>query len=281
MRDLGGKVAVVTGAASGIGRAMAERFAASGMRLVLADIEARPLDEVAGALSAGGTDVLAVPTDVSVAKSVEELAAAASERFGPAHVVCNNAGVGAGGLTWQIPLSVWRWVVGVNMWGVIHGIAAFLPAMVERGEGHLVNTASVAGLLASPGLTPYAATKHAVVGISESLHHELALAAPGVKVSVLCPGAIATRIVDSERNWPERLGPRPEPATNPVMSEVGEAVRAHIEAGMAPSDVAALVLDAVTEERFWVLTHPEYREPLMRRADVAGTGGQPELFPVV
>jgi NAD(P)-dependent dehydrogenase (short-subunit alcohol dehydrogenase family) len=281
MRELSGKVAVVTGAASGIGRAVAEQLAGEGMRVVLADLEEEPLRAVEDALRRAGGDVAGVRTDVSVADSVEELAGRARDRFGQVHLLHNNAGVGGGGLTWELPLPVWEWLIGVNLWGVIHGIRFFVPEMVAKGEGHVVNTASIAGLLAGPGLGAYSATKHAVVAISEALHHELALTASAVKVSVLCPGAVSTRIVDADRNWPERLGPKPEPPGDPALQAVGDMVRRQIEAGLAPAAVAEMLVEAVKADRFWILTHPEQAALVERRAATAAAGGNPELFPVL
>ena len=281
MRDLTGKVAVVTGAASGIGFGLAERLVGEGMRVAIADVEEEALGRAVRQLEGEGGEVMAVPTDVSVAASVDELARRCLERFGVVHVVCNNAGVGGGGLSWDIPLSVWEWVLGVNLWGVIHGVRAFLPILLEHGEGHVVNTASVAGLLAAPGMGPYSASKHAVVGISESLHHELALLGSKVRVSVLCPGPISTRIMDSDRNWLARLGPQPDAAA-PLGGEVlQEMLRQQIESGMTPTEVARLVLDAIRSERFWILTHPEYGPLATRRMDGAAEGRNPELGPAV
>ena len=210
--DLAGKVAVVTGAASGIGLAIAEKCVSEQMKVVLADVEEDALELAADRLAQRGP-VLAVPTDVSVAESVDELRRQA-EAFGPVHLVCNNAGVSTAGpgAAWEKPVSAWDWVLGVNLWGVIHGIRAFMPGMVERDQGHIVNTASIAGFLPFPFAAPYAASKHAVVGISTSIYHELELRGSNVHVSVLCPGWIRTNIADAERNWPERLGALPASA---------------------------------------------------------------------
>ena len=194
MDELSGKVAVVTGGASGIGFGLAEAFAAEGMKIVLADIEAAALAEAAEKLRAAGADVLDVVTDVSVEDQVIDLATNTYTHFGTAHIVCNNAGVGGGGgLMWEIPQSGWDWAFGVNFWGVLHGIRAFVPRLIEQQEGHIINTASIAGLKALPFMGPYTATKHAVVGISEALAFELAMTGSPVKVSVLCPGFIRTR----------------------------------------------------------------------------------------
>ena len=204
MRDLDGKVAVVTGAASGIGRALADAFGAAGMGLVLADVEADPLVAAAAELGSRGVDAHAVVTDVAQADQVEALAVAAEDRFGAAHVVCNNAGVAPIGPVLETRLEDWRWVFDVNLFGVVHGIQAFGPRLVAQGEGHIVNTASSGGLITVPGFGAYVATKHAVVGLSETLYQELA--GTGVGVSVLCPGLVATQIFESERNRPRRRG---------------------------------------------------------------------------
>ncbi len=211
MDDFEGKVAVVTGAASGIGLAMADRFAREGMRVVLADVEREPLERAAQALAEefGADSVLAVPTDVRDEDAVDALAASTFERFDTAHVLCNNAGVGVGGLSWTVPADRWRWIVDVNLLSVAHGIRAFVPRMIEQGEGHVVNTASAAGILTGPGMSPYFATKHAVVALSESLYFDLHLVGAPVGVSVLCPEWVRTRIAESERNRPDGVGEMP------------------------------------------------------------------------
>ena len=248
MDHLGGRTAVVTGAASGIGRAMAERFAAAGMRVVLADVEPGPLEQVATQLRDEGGDVLAVPTDVSDGAAVDALAAAAGDRV---HVLCNNAGVGGGGPLQEITAAEWEWVLGVNLWGVIHGIRAFLPGMYAHGEpAHVVNTASMAGLVSGPMMGPYNASKYAVVAISETLRREAE--GTNVGVSVLCPGWVNTRIHESGRNRPESAGPGREidPVRRAEMAKV-------LAAGLDPSAVAERVERAILHDEFWILTHPE------------------------
>lgn len=258
MKDFKEKVAVVTGAASGIGRALVDRFAAEGMHVVLADVEAAPLAQAERELRARGVKTLAVRTDVSKAEEVAALADRTLATFGAVHVVCNNAGVGGENApVWEIPLEGWQWTFGVNLWGVIHGIRTFVPIMLRQGtEGHVVNTASMAGHLSLPFLSPYHATKFAVVTISESLHFELEMSGAKVKASVLCPGFVHTNIMSSERNRPAEL----QAAVQPT-SEAQQALRAAIEssvaAGTAPSEVAARVVEAIREERFYVFPHPE------------------------
>jgi NAD(P)-dependent dehydrogenase (short-subunit alcohol dehydrogenase family) len=272
--DLSGKVAVVTGAASGIGLAIAEKWVSEQMKVVLADVEEDALELAADRLARRGS-VLAVPTDVSVAESVDELRRQA-EAFGPVHILCNNAGVSTAGpgSAWEKPISAWQWVLEVNLWGVIHGIRAFMPAMVERDEGHIVNTASIAGLLPFPFAAPYAASKHAVVGLSTSIYHELAMRGSHVHVSVLCPGWIRTRIIDAERNWPDRLGALPAADTNPMTEMMEAMVKQLVDTGMDPAMVAEQVLDAVRSERFWVLPNASDFGPAIKEVAASAVEGR-------
>jgi NAD(P)-dependent dehydrogenase (short-subunit alcohol dehydrogenase family) len=266
MRDLRGKVAVVTGGASGIGRAMAARFAREGMRIVLADVEEKALSETQATMAGAGVEVLAVRTDVSKWEDVEALARRTYEAFGAAHVVCNNAGIGAGGLAWELSLADWQWTLGVNLWGVIHGVRAFVPRLIAQGEGHVVNTASIAGMISAPGMAPYCASKHAVVAISECLQHDLSLAGGAkVKVSVVCPAWVKTNIADSERNRPSSLAAREAKDRSPQQVMMQEMVRTAISGGIPPEDVAEAVLRAVVEERFYVLTHDDTKKSVERR----------------
>ncbi len=280
MREFKGKVAVVTGAASGIGRGLAERFATEGMRVVMADVEQPALDAAARELAASGAEVLAVRTDVSKEADMQALAAKTMERFGAVHVVCNNAGVGGGGpqASWECPLVDWEWTLGVNLWGVIHGVRAFVPLMLKGGdEGHIVNTASVAGLIAGAGGPAYTTTKFGVVGYSEALHHELAYASSGkINVSVLCPALTNTRIIESGRNHP--AGPQPQPAPGTPEHAMLDMIKGIFAGGMAPSETAAIVLDAICNERFYVLTHPEHNPRLQARAEAIVGGGEPPLL---
>ena len=267
MRDLKGKVAVVTGGASGIGRAMAERFAREGMKIVLADIEAAPLAQAREEIGRDGVEVIAVQTDVSRWEQVQELARETFEAFGTAHLVCNNAGIAAGGgAAWETSQADWEWTIGVNLWGVIHGVRAFVPRLVQQGEGHVVNTASIAGLVTVPGLSPYCVTKQGVVALSECLHHDLTLRAEGkVKVSVLCPAWVKTRISESERNRPASLPHSPVRELSEQERATDGAVRAAVAMGIPPEVVAEKVLRAVLEDRFWILTHPKTKRMIENR----------------
>jgi NAD(P)-dependent dehydrogenase (short-subunit alcohol dehydrogenase family) len=256
METLQDKIAVVTGAASGMGLAFAERFARAGARVVLADVEARALDEAVARVEAHGTEAIGVVTDVADAAAMDALAAATFERFGTVHVVCNNAGV-AGRITegpQVIEVGDWKWVLDVNLWGVVHGHRVFLPRLIEQGEGHIVNTASMAGHF--PGHSAYSASKWAVVAISEGLYHSMNAQRTGVGVSCLCPGWVNTRIAESDRNRPEWAAPKAleEPSAE---AELRMAfVRDALAGGMAPEQVADLVHDAIVGGRFWIFTDP-------------------------
>ncbi|MCJ7671278.1 MAG: SDR family NAD(P)-dependent oxidoreductase, partial [Acidimicrobiia bacterium] len=275
MEELEGKVAVVTGAASGIGLALARAFASEGMRLVLADVEEGALGVAVADFAATGSDVIGVPTDVSLAESVEALAARTEEHFGAAHVVCNNAGVATPGDPWAGPASLWEWMFAVNVWGVVNGIRAFLPMLLAQGEGHIVNTASAAGLRARPHLAPYVASKYAVVGLSESLFLDLAESAPGVGVSVLCPTWVRTRIVDGARNWLPRFGDAP--TRSEEEQALHELASAALAGGADPAGIATAVIDAVRTGRFWVIPDPAVLDEVLQRADGARVGRNPSL----
>jgi len=276
-----GQVAVVTGAASGIGLAMAQRFAAAGLHVVLADVDKAGLDTAAEQVGSAGVDTLPVVTDVSDADAVGALADATYERFGAAHVICNNAGVSSPGDPWLGPMSTWTWVFGVNFWGVVHGVRAFLPRMIEQAaekqglSGHIVNTASIAGLM--PGFGPvYDATKHAVVAMTDDLYRMAKQTQLPVGVSVVCPGWIRTGILDADRNWPDELGERP--AVPPAAELMRQFVRQAIDNAPAPSVVANAVFDAIEAERFWVFPNPEFVELAARRWQRISAGENPELM---
>jgi len=258
VEDLAGRVAVVTGAASGIGRALARRFGARGMRVVVADVEAGLLEETAATVRAAGADVLAVPTDVADGVAVAALADATLGAFGKVHVVCNNAGVFVGGASWDVSTAEYAWVLGVNVWGVIHGIRTFVPILLAQGEpGHIVNTASMAALTSGPYAGPYAMTKHAVLGLSETLHHELRMAGAPVGVSVLCPEAIRTGIATSERNRPADVGDAA--ADTAAGALVREALATTTAAGLSPDVMADRIEAAIRTDRFYVLGEDDWR----------------------
>ena len=276
MRDLGGKVAVVTGGASGIGFALARRFVDEGMHIVLADVEEVALEQALSDLGDSSMEVIAVPTDVSEAAEVDALATQVIDRFGAVHVVCNNAGVGGEHYpTWEAPPSYWEWLFSVNVWGVIHGIRSFVPHLVAQGEGHVVNTASITALIGAPYIGPYVATKHAIVGISEVLLHELALARSAVKVSVVCPGGVATRLADAVRNWPSSLGPVPESSSDKRVQAIHAVVRSGTAGGLDPNAVADRVVGAIRNERFMVLTDDEDGPRAIRSLTEAVEGHSP------
>jgi NAD(P)-dependent dehydrogenase (short-subunit alcohol dehydrogenase family) len=244
--------AVITGGASGIGRACAERLAADGVQLVLADIEEPALDETVARLAAGGAEVLGCTADVSSLASVERLRDAALRRFGSVDIVMNNAGVGGGSAISSSP-EVSRWVMDVNLGGVVNGIAVFLPLLLEQDAGHLINTASVAGLGGVPGMGRYSASKAAVIGLSEALFHELAALGSSVRTSVLCPGFVRTRIHESARNAPTTVGAAWSGSA--ALEATGGIAREAVEGGIDAAVVADAVADALVDGRFWVHTH--------------------------
>jgi len=273
-----GKVAVITGAASGIGLAMAQRFGADGMKLVLADVEADALTAAVSELRAAGHDAVGVVTDVSKGEDVDALGRAALDAFGAVHLVCNNAGVGGGGQMDSLTTADWQWVLGVNLWGVIHGMRVFLPMLLEQGEGHIVNTASVAGLFAAPFMGPYNASKFAVVAISETTFNELSLTGSNVGISVLCPSWVSTRIHESARNRPDELRNDTGPEADEADSPMAGLIAGFIEGGLAPDDVARQVAEAVAEKRFYILTHPDSKQAVRARMDAILSDSPPAFL---
>jgi NAD(P)-dependent dehydrogenase (short-subunit alcohol dehydrogenase family) len=280
MEELAGKVAVITGAGSGLGRAMAHRFGAARMRLVLTDIDEARLNQVGGELDDVGVAVVTQVTDVSKASQVHGLADFAYEQFGAVNVLCNNAGVAVVGSAWECSDADWAWAMGVNFWGVLHGLRAFLPRMLEAGEpGHVVNTASAAGILAPPLSSPYVATKHAVVGMTESLFHDLALRGADIGCSVLAPGFVKTGIAGSEAVRPEEHK-NTTPSVDPLMAEVGKYYAKEVARGIPAETVADAVHDAVVENRFYIFTHPEMTPAFEDRFSRLVAGKNPKTRPL-
>ena len=272
MREFSGRTAVITGGASGIGHGVASRLAEAGMNLVIADIEHSALESAVAGFEADGVSVLGVPTDVADNDAVKALAAAADERFGDVHILFNNAGVAGGGpILEPDDIGVWDWVLGVDLLGVIYGIKAFGPQMVAHGEPcAIVNTASMAGLLPTPSLGAYTVAKYGVVAMSEVLSLETR-ETTNLRVSVLCPGFVHTRIADSDRNIPEHLVSLEEPTVEGEL--LREAVRDLVASGMPPSEVAQKVFEAIVNERFYVLPHPQFGEQIVARAQQIAAGG--------
>jgi NAD(P)-dependent dehydrogenase (short-subunit alcohol dehydrogenase family) len=267
MKEFKGKVAVITGAASGIGRGIAERCVREGMKVVLADIDEASLTKAETELKTLGGTVLGVRTDVSKRSDVELLAQRALDSFGAVHVLFNNAGVAAGGAPWEATWNDWEWVIGVNLWGVIHGVKVFTPLMLAQNtECHIINTSSTAGLVVGCGSAPYAVTKHGVVALSESLYLALQQRNSLVKVSVLCPGVVRTNIAYAERKRPAEL--RNEAVAMTPERQAGlAAFKAVMEASMPPLQVADVVFEAIQKEQFYILSHPEWMEAVQLRTD--------------
>ena len=273
MKALSGKVAVVTGGASGIGRAMADRFAAAGMKIVLADIEQEPLEAVAKEIGEAGAEVVASVTDVTDEAAVQALLDRTLDAFGAAHVVCNNAGVATAGPVWEMTTADWTFTLGANLWGVIYGVKTFAPVLLEQDEGHFVNTASMAGLVSGPGMSVYNVSKQGVVALSETLFQDLRNAGSQVGVSVLCPAFVQSRIWDSERN-------RRDAQRDAASREGGrQTLRAVIENAMPAPRVADAVHDAILAEQLYILTHTSSRPALEERVRhiLEGTNPGPPL----
>ena len=280
MKSFRGRVAVVTGAASGIGLALTERFAAEGMKVVMADIEAGALATASEKLRQRGATILPIRIDVSNPADVERLAEETYKAFDAAHVVCNNAGVAVLGAVHEHSLADWQWVINVNLWGVIHGVRTFLPRMLAGGdEGHFVNTASMAGLTTAPYMSVYDVTKHGVVALSESMYKELTASDSPIGVSVVCPGLIDTNIMRSSRNRPESLAE--EGKAGPKAQAFGQALSDRLAGGYPPSEVADQVVAGIRERRFYIVPAQldvkgniairandllELRNPTLRRA---------------
>ena len=263
MRELKGKVAAITGAASGLGRAMALAFADEGMHVALGDVA--DTGDTFAQVEKRGVSAVAMKLDVANAREVEAFAQLIDNELGGAHVVCNNAGVSPLAAAWETSLGDWQWIMGVNLWGVIHGVRSFVPRLLARNEGHIVNTASVAGLISPPGTAAYNVTKHAVVALTETLYHDLRERQSALGVSLLCPAYVPTGIADSERNRPAGI----EPTAKSKEGLAREAMlRKAVSSGrLTADDVARAVVHAVKEERFYVLTHPRIKGAIRARME--------------
>jgi NAD(P)-dependent dehydrogenase (short-subunit alcohol dehydrogenase family) len=274
METFVGRTAVVTGAASGIGLGMSRRFVHEGMNVVMADVEADSLDREADALAShGGGNVIGVVTDVSDSTQVERLAAEAAAAFGPVHVLCNNAGVLLPNRPlWTNDIDDWRWLMGVNLWGVVHGLRAFLPSMIDGGdEGHVVNTASAAGLYVVPGIGPYCAAKHAVTAMTEVLDCDLRKAGSRIGVSLLSPGPVASRIADAARNRP---GWRPGQGD----AEALETSAGILAQGIHPDEAGDIVFEGIRDGRFYLFTDEMTPERGRKRAEAIETNQPPSRW---
>lgn len=269
MNHFENKVAVITGAASGIGRALATRCAEEQMKVVLADVEVDALHKTEQELKAAGATVLSVVTDVSKESDLQKLAQATMNTFGQVDLLINNAGVGAGSTLWKSTTADWQWVMNVNVWGPIHATRIFVPIMLEQGtECHIVNTASLAGLESGPGNGIYRVSKHALVSLTETLYHELKMHHSKIGVSVLCPGFVQTQICDSHRNRPaEYSQPGDIAAPSPMSSAIDQFIRSGVEQGISTKEVADLTFLAIKNNRFYILPDPAYKETVRQRME--------------
>jgi NAD(P)-dependent dehydrogenase (short-subunit alcohol dehydrogenase family) len=269
VKEFKDRVAVVTGAASGIGRAIADRCAEEGMKVVLADINKEGLASAVDELEAAGATALAVPTDVSRADDIEHLAKITIDNFGGVHLLVNNAAVYTTGTIWENTIADWEWVLGVNLWGVIHGVRTFLPIMLEQDtEAHIVNVSSMTGLTRSNIIGTYTVSKHGIVALTETLFYELAERDSKVKVSVLCPGAVNTPVAEAARRRHVEMEDVPgERKMAQKDEQLIERLRRSFKEGMPPKEVADKVFDAIREERFYILTHPEEKVRVQRRME--------------
>ena len=280
MENFAGRVAVITGAGSGLGREFANTAASLGMKLVLADIDAHALEQASSALQAGGADVLAMVCDVRKAAHVEELADAAMIRFHGVHLVFNNAGVTTAGLIWENSEADWEWVLGVHLWGVIHGVRVFTPLMLDCArrepdyEGHIVNTASMAGLVVAPAMGVDNASKHAVVALSETLYHDLRLVDAPVRASVLCPYFVPTGIAHAEWHRPGEV--RAEAGLTPSQQAAQALLEQAVAAGkLSAADVARITFEGIRRGDFYILTHPQTLQAVAERVDAIVHGRPP------
>lgn len=280
MQDLKAKVAVITGAAEGIGKAIAVAAAAEGMRLVLADIHQELLDKTVSELRQAGAEVIGVVTDVSKEVEIQALADQAYAQFGHVHLLVNNAGVAFAKSAWETTAKDWEWIMGINLYGITHAIRIFVPRMLASNEvAHIVNTASVAGLIAEPALAAYNVSKFGVVALSESLQHDLNLRQAKIGVSVLCPSWVKTRITDAERNRKTEDRIQVDQLEK-VSLKTGAAINKAVEAGIAPQQVAHDVINAVKNNTFYILTHPETKAAVAIRNEDILQGRAPTLLPI-
>ena len=279
MQDFKNKAAVITGAASGIGRALARQCAAEGMKIALADIDEKGMESLARELSDKGAHVERFVTDVREFASVERLVRSSQDAFGQIHLVFNNAGVMLGGYAWERSEDDWRWVFDVNFFGVVNGLRAFMPVLIEQGEeAHVVNTASIGGLMVGPFLSPYIVSKHAVVALTESVYYELETVDAPVHISALCPGAISTGIVDSERIRPDDRSDK-APLRSELEREFDHMLTEGVKDGLDPEEVGPMVFSALRENRFWIYTHPMMEESVLPRARSIIDGTNPRYTP--
>ncbi len=282
MKDFKNKVAVITGAASGIGLGLAKLSVEKEMRVVLADVEAEALAEAQAELSASGADVTAIVADVANKEDVKALTQTTVDAYGGVDLLINNAGVAAGSSLWESTSNDCQWVIGVNLWGVIHCIRQFVPIMLAQNTaGHIVNTSSIAGLTTYHPSALYHLTKHGIVALSEQLHHDLAIRGANIKVSVLCPGFVNTKIMDAERNRPEAYQNDLAAAKQDArLNELEDIFRQMVAAGMPPSTVAERVFEAIVEEKFFVFTHPELKPLIQTRLEDVLEERNPVLPPM-
>jgi NAD(P)-dependent dehydrogenase (short-subunit alcohol dehydrogenase family) len=282
MKDFKNKVAVITGAASGIGRGIAERCAQKKMKIVLADVEEKALSLAESKMKAGGADLIAVVTDVSKFEDIKSLAKRTIDAFGKIDLLFNNAGVATGSSIWESSIKDCNWVIGVNLWGVLHCIHEFVPIMLRQGTPcHIVNTSSMAGLATYHPSALYQLTKHGIVALSEQLLHDLEIRGANIKVSVICPGVVNTNIMDAERNRPEKyLNDPSEVSQNPGPDDMEQAFREMMKSGMPPSVLAEIVFKAIEEEKFYIITHPEMKPLVQLRMDGIMEERNPVLPPM-
>ncbi len=272
MKDFHNKVAVITGGASGLGRAFADKAASLKMKLVLGDIREEPLQQAVAELKSAGADVVALAGDVSKAEYIEALAALATDSFGAVHCLFNNAGVGSGGLIWENTVKDWEWVLNVNLWGVIHGVRIFTPLMLKAAksdpayEGHIVSVSSIAGLIAPGLMGAYNVSKHAVVAHSESLYHDLAKVEPRITASVLCPGFTPTGISKSHISRPADMQNASSPTESMMLAQ--QMIERAVSSGkLTATDVANITFDAIRDKQFYILTHPNFMKLVNMRLD--------------